>query len=227
MDILDKIKKLLALSTSPNANEAASALRRAQELMEEYGIDHESVLAAEIVEKEIERRGGAKPPAFEAYLITTLARAFGCRTILRSNFCLAADARWVFIGLPHRAEVASYLGVVLLRKLAAARRGYVKTLYRCKRDTKTKRADEFCLGWVSIVGQKIHAFVGSEADEALLNQYMRRYDDLKQVDVKQRETLRRYAGADYFRGGLAARDVELQHGMRDGANRAALLEGGV
>lgn len=83
MDILDKIKKLLALSSSPNANEAASALRRAQELMEAYGIDRESVVAAEIVEEEIERRGGAKPSAFEAYLFATLARAFGCRSFLR------------------------------------------------------------------------------------------------------------------------------------------------
>ena len=38
-----KIKKLLALSRSPNPNEAASTLKMAQELMAEYGVEHSDV----------------------------------------------------------------------------------------------------------------------------------------------------------------------------------------
>ena len=40
LKILDKIRKLLALSKSPNENEAAVALAMAQELMLRYNIDN-------------------------------------------------------------------------------------------------------------------------------------------------------------------------------------------
>ena len=38
-DVIEKIKKCLALSKSANQHEAATALRQAQSLMEKYNID--------------------------------------------------------------------------------------------------------------------------------------------------------------------------------------------
>lgn len=38
--VLDKIRKLLSLSTSFNSNEAALALRQARELMDEHDLSH-------------------------------------------------------------------------------------------------------------------------------------------------------------------------------------------
>jgi hypothetical protein len=224
MDVLDKIKKLLALSSSSNANEAAAALARAQELMEEYGIDHNTVVAAEVIEEEVVRRGGLKPQAYEVYLVSILARSFGCRVILQCSL-IEENARWLFIGLSHRAEIAKYLCVVLLRKLAAARRNYLKDLYRCKRNTKVRRGDEFCLGWVSTVVQKIHVFAGSAEDETILDQYMKRHKDIVHSEIKARKSLSRYKDDDYFNGHRAARDVELQHGMNTVDKRQVLIGG--
>ena len=43
MDIRDKIKKLLALATSPNENEAKSALLKAKKLMMDHKISEAEV----------------------------------------------------------------------------------------------------------------------------------------------------------------------------------------
>jgi hypothetical protein len=62
MDIVDKVKKLLALSKSSNPNEAAAAAARAAELMFEHKIE-----AADL-----EITGGAKRPV-EAVTEATLS----------------------------------------------------------------------------------------------------------------------------------------------------------
>src|SRR6056297_3342508 len=46
--IIDKIKKLLALSKSPNEKEAASALQKAKALLAKYGIDFSEINKANI-----------------------------------------------------------------------------------------------------------------------------------------------------------------------------------
>jgi len=223
MDILDKIKKLFALSKSPNANEAALALRRAQELMDEYGIDHSAVSASDIVEEDIYRHRGTNPPLYEAYLIGIISKAFGCRALLRGNL-QDTENRWCFIGLSHRAEIAKYTAVVLMRKLGSARRQYIGTLYRCKRDTKIRRADTFCEGWVTTISEKIKAFAGSEEDEILLKDYMKRYEDgIDELKPISREAILKYAGNDYYRGGREATGVELQHGMSGEGETAFLI----
>lgn len=219
MEALDKIKKLLALGKSPNANEAAAALAKAQELMEQYGVDKDTIVEAEIVEEEIIRHGGERPPAYEVYLMNAVARAFGCRLLHRRGF---QEARWVYIGPQHRAEIASYVGVVLLRKLASARRTFVKTLYRCKRDTKVRRADEYCLGWVSVAIKKIKAFAGNEEDEAVLDRYMKRYDSAGELESIKRKAIAR-SNDDFYRGKISASGLEIQHGVGGEGHRQELL----
>lgn len=48
--IIDKIKKLLALSKSDNPNEAWLALEKARQLMNEYGVSETDLAFAEIKE---------------------------------------------------------------------------------------------------------------------------------------------------------------------------------
>jgi len=227
--ILSKIKKLLALSKSPNPNEAASALRRAQELMEEYGIDKESITQADIIEEEISRAGGKRPPKYEMYLISEICRAFGVTHVHRTGW----DERrwrpaswWRFIGAENRVEIATFMATVLLRKCAAARAEYLKTLYRCKRDTKVKRADEHCLGWVSVIAQKLKTFTGSAEDVAALNAYMKKYEDCGKVKPISREAPKRFEWQDYSTGRAAADGVELQHGVGGKKDDRRLLASG-
>ena len=49
-EALDKIKKCLALAASPEAHEAAAALRQAQKLMAQFGLTETDVTLADVGE---------------------------------------------------------------------------------------------------------------------------------------------------------------------------------
>jgi hypothetical protein len=153
--IKNKIKKLFALSKSPNANEAAAALEMAQKLIAEYGIIVSADGEFEIIEEDVKGNSGQRPPRYEVYLAIKIAEAFGAKVAygivkddpnqesLFNNYAYGHT----FVGVEHRVKIAAFIADVLLRKLKKARRGYIKTLIRV-RITKNKiaRADEFCLG---------------------------------------------------------------------------------
>jgi Protein of unknown function (DUF2786) len=84
MNIVEKIKKLLALAESSNANEAALAASRAQELMVKYAIE-EAALApeqrtVEVIGTEIITTDYKLMPIWHALLAYVLAPSFFCRS---------------------------------------------------------------------------------------------------------------------------------------------------
>lgn len=73
--IKKRIKKLLALSKSPNENEAMAALQKAQELMEAYHVtEAECVYTAQTV------KATKRVSAWRAVLSNTVARLYACET---------------------------------------------------------------------------------------------------------------------------------------------------
>ncbi len=82
--ILSKIKKCLALSTSDNPNEAATALRQAHALMAAHGVSTEQITMADIGEASAKSRTMArsKPAHWEGALASTVGRAFGCQLMM-------------------------------------------------------------------------------------------------------------------------------------------------
>lgn len=81
-DIIDRIKKLLALSNSPNEHEAAQAASKAQELLMEHNIDLDSIR---------ETRTQAEIAIDTEALEMTLKRVFWkgqlANAIAKNNFC--------------------------------------------------------------------------------------------------------------------------------------------
>lgn len=79
--ILDKIKKLLALSKSPNEHEAQAAMLKAQELMAKYGMSVEESVETEITYTSTvaETSGNA---TFRAPLGAIIAKNFRCEVFL-------------------------------------------------------------------------------------------------------------------------------------------------
>ncbi|MFT6145017.1 MAG: hypothetical protein ACJAZO_002956 [Myxococcota bacterium] len=81
-DVLDRVRKLLALATSPNVHEAAAAAVRAQRLIDEHRL--QDLLAAEAAEPDfddardepIETSKRLRP--WKASLASVLAEASGC-----------------------------------------------------------------------------------------------------------------------------------------------------
>ena len=160
-----KIKKLFALSKSPNANEAAIALEMAQKLMIEHGIKRNDVGEFEVIEEDIRGNSGERPPKHESYLTSMIADAFGCRSAYGYQ---GHSENWhsyygyTFVGLEHRVKIACFVAEVLLRKMKKARKEYMGQLNRVRNKTnKIKRADDFCLGWVWTVVNKLNQFTNT------------------------------------------------------------------
>ena len=224
--VISKIKKLLALSKSTNANESATALEMAQRLIKEYEISYDLVSDIEITENKIETHSGKKPPYFEMILVGNIADAFGCEAAygyLRHREDWTPVYGHTFVGVSHRAEVASYMADVLLRKLKKARTEYVKSLSRVRiRKNKTKRADDFCIGWVMSVSSKLSDFTNTEAEKSALSNFIEKLnwrDDLQTIKRGEID----YA-KDFQKGSLAGDDIELHHGVKGKANSTLLLE---
>ncbi len=219
MNILEKIKKLISLGNSPEPNEAALALFRAQELMEKYGITKEQISFSNITEKTIDCKKRIKPPLYEARLISSIAQAFGVIEIYKN------DEQWLFIGLDHRVQIASYFAEILLRKLDKARREYLKSLKRYKRKNKIILADAFCTGWVWTVVSKIKVFIDSPNNENIINDYFKKkYSTLcAKLEIRNRKISRNHSNA-IFEGHLAGESIELQHGIK-GIKKQSLIEG--
>jgi len=206
--ITAKIKKLLALSKSPNPNEAASALEMAQALMAEYNVDQADVGSIDIAGETTKTACRENPPLYEAALFRKIANAFGCRLIH-----LSGRGRWEFIGMSHRAQVSAYIGHVLLRKLKSARAAYIKTLYRVRsKHRKTRRADDYCSAWVDAVTEKLSAFAGlTEEEQKAVGVYVAK----NHPNLERMNPVSRSFGnfADYRNGHRAGEGVELQHGV--------------
>ncbi|MGB7996553.1 MAG: DUF2786 domain-containing protein [Photobacterium halotolerans] len=181
--ILERIKKCLALAKSSNEHEAAEALRRAQTLMREYDIDHHDVLTAHMVSEDAETRVAQTPPSFIAALANCIKSAFAVEAYLTHT----ENGSFIkFVGESAHVQVATYSFDVCLRQLKICRLAFMKTIHKnCKPATRTRRADLYCLGWVTAVKKNLPTFdMEPERREALT----RYYNDVTAgfVDVKTR-----------------------------------------
>lgn len=100
-DIKDKIKKLLALATSPNENEARAALLKARELMAKYKLeeyDLESKKDASVVDELVGVSCTAMTNGWITQLATEIAKRYCCTPFIQRR--IGGKRRWIgFIGL--------------------------------------------------------------------------------------------------------------------------------
>jgi hypothetical protein len=216
--ILEKIKKCLALSKSANEHEAAAALQKARELMEEYKVTDAEVLTADIQTDKIKASAG-KPNIWETSLADIVAEAFSCRVIFHSRYNerWELEGNWEFIGLNISPELAKFAFDVLLRQLKRERTAYIKAkLSRCKRSNKTVRADMFCIGWVASVRALVRKFAKYDPPKAIEAYVNEKYPALSTVKVKSRQgsgSAKTRSGDDYFNGRVKGKDANLNHGV--------------
>lgn len=215
---LDKIKKCLRLSKSANEHEAAAALRQAQALMAQHGLDDSDVLASEVAEAIAKSGSKITPSTWEAKLCGLVAEAFGCNRLYRRGV-----GEWVFIGVGHRAETAGYAFAALRRQCLKKRAEHIQAhLRRCKSATKTRRADDFCNGWVFSVSELVKAFANSAEDAAAIAAYLqRRYGTLSTGTGRTRG-----GGAftkDTMQGIQAGQSAVLHHGVGSAGGAVAQI----
>lgn len=219
--IMARLKKLLALASSPNANEAAAAMRQAQKLMQMHAISEEDVQLSDVSEQPASYRMPKKTPLHIVGLGNLIAQAFGVRVIRM----LGLDhSRFHFIGIGHQSQIAEYSFDVLRRRLTSARADYLKTLNpRLKRSTKTNRADLFCRTWLYRIAETLEEFAGTEKERLLLESYWQKHHgEATKATTVARPTKARDEAAAHA-GYRAAAGVTLHHGVsgKEPSNRLA------
>lgn len=206
--ILAKIKKCFDLAKSTNPHEAAIALDRAHKLMAKYGIAQKEVDYADIISVSTVSTIPEKPPVHTKHLFTSISWNFGVRTIIT---CRYPDhkIKWYvdFVGEKDAAKLAAYSFDVIYRQLLRSRAEYIKTLHhRLKRINKTRRADEFCRGWVHEACDRMAEMdISDHYRETIKSFIADKYGETTSLVTTNREG--RYD--DYAAGVLAAGDVYL------------------
>lgn len=194
--IIDKIRKCLALSQSDNQHEAASAMRQAQKLMKKYSIDAATVDLPTIKESAVRSIATVKHPVtWEAGLAHTVSKAFGLHWLwVRGNSMNRQMGIFLLIGEDCQVEVGGYTMQVLQRQIGSARRGFISdlksTYERMGRhlgnQIATSLANDFCMGWVAGVYDKIEDFANPERIENEMQKFIATEygDDLAKTRVK-------------------------------------------
>lgn len=216
-EALEKIKKCLALASSPEPHEAAAALRQAQKLMQQFGLSETDVTLAEVSERS-QKSHNIPLVNWEALLVDLVAKTFGCdyyTRVLSKGLSSRRERHFVFVGIGAAPEVAGYAFDVLLRQCTKDRRAYMgKQSKNCKAKTKVARGDLFAEGWIHGVRAKLDAFVSGQREIELLAQYMRaRHSAMGTAKVKNRTTGKNITHNDFHHGSLAGRKADLNHGL--------------
>lgn len=193
--ILQKIKKCLALSGSDNPHEAAAAMRQAKALMDKHNVAQSHITMSEIGEAvtKSETMSRDKPAQWETRLAGMVGRAFGCQFLVTKNvhqFRYENDGGYIFVGIKHQTEIASYTASVLIRKCKVARANYVKEYNRQslngRRRGASRAGDMFAAGWVMSIAKQVHAFANPPEVEQAINEYTKKAATSEE-DAKVRE----------------------------------------
>lgn len=221
-EIIEKVKKCLALSQSANEHEAAIALRQAQRLMAAHGISDLDILAAGASEARAKSGATSKPASWEARLSGIVADVFGCRVIF-----MGGAGEWNYIGCGVAPELAKYAFDVMFRQARRARTDYIANrLKRCKTTTKTRRADLFSAGWVDVAAGKISAYAGSDqqndAIAAYVDQHYPALVDGSTINRNKGKALRGHEVGDLLAGCISGRGADLNRGVGSAGGTLAL-----
>lgn len=217
-DAIRKVKACLELARRGEPGEAAVALRQAQALMRQYGLEHPDIVAGDVREEVVRSGASSRPAVYEAGLAGLVSRAYGCDLFYARRWDerkWAYTGQWVFVGIPPGVEVAAYSLEVLLRQLRKVRGEYIKrNLKRFKPANKTIRADAFCDGWVHTVAAMIPAQPVSEEQAQAISVYMRReHGEMGRLTTTRRDAGRTNVEADFHVGRFAGREADLHSGI--------------
>ncbi|MBQ9275259.1 MAG: DUF2786 domain-containing protein [Succinivibrio sp.] len=135
-EILEKIKKLMALSQSTNPNEAALALKRARKLMDENNITNQDLSLSQFVSVKQGAVRGLNDKLIMVPLGRIIAHSFGLEMIINSRG--GRFEALTFLGRADRVESAMYVFTVLSRQTLIAKQEYLDR----SRDLIEKEATE-------------------------------------------------------------------------------------
>jgi len=225
-NILEKIRKCMAMASSATGNEAETALRQARKLMEMHQVSQAEMLAINIKEATVKAGALSRPSAWENTLASRIAQVFGCRLVFREQWDRGI---WVFIGMPPANEVAAYSFEVLYRQAKKARQAFMaENLKRFKKANKVRRADLFSEGWVRTACHAVTPLTPIDGVFEAIKAYMdTKFESLGTLDTVDRNKGRSLSHRDemaHAAGLSAGRNAQLNKGIGAGAG-PLMLEG--
>jgi hypothetical protein len=165
--IFEKIQKCLRLSKSANANEAATALRQAQKLMEAHGITQADLdlLGYSDIAVDVPIQKGKKVPIVLSVLVGLITSAFGVDVVFEDRIGIS-DISWRvrYFGPSHRVQMAAYAHVVVYRAMEGAWREFLATHPRLRGQKQARTS--FQVGWLDEVAEKVDAISFTEIEQA-------------------------------------------------------------
>lgn len=155
-NIIEKIKKLLALSHSSNEHEAASAMAQAIKMARKHNIDIEQVKGTEFDDKIDEQDAiyKAQLSQWEKCLFDGIAREFGCRILLGykvNDETYKIKRRIIMVGKEQDREMAIYLSTYLhrtVKKLYKAKKEELNHKYENAFTSQHRIREDYCYGAV-------------------------------------------------------------------------------
>ncbi len=123
--IIERVRKLLALSNSSNEHEAALAAAHAQRLLAEHNLAMSELEVQEEGAGEVELEVARTVPKWLSSLFATVANAFDCFPIVTTN---ASNSRLRFIGVGDDPGVAACTLQFLMKELRRLASIYLRNL---------------------------------------------------------------------------------------------------
>lgn len=229
-DILERIKKLMALSHSANPNEAAIALSQAQKLMMRNHLTVKEVMLSDIGEERADVLSPLRERRLSIRLGMIIANAFGL-DYLMSDQSGSGFRTIIFIGPKDRLESAVYVFTILSREAANVkkdaskeirnkvkasvmeslpelRRRYGMDLFvdldslvsRMISSNTRKQVAFYMSGWLEAISEKVTKFAVADNERMMIEEYKGRYD---QRTIRSRRRYVNSAEASAYRSGVA------------------------
>lgn len=227
-DVIDKVKRLLALGASDNVHESALALETAQRLMAKHGLTQEQVEVGSIVESDVRSIATAsRTKAWELRLARGIADAFGVGLLWRRgpHYARGSEAfgTYIFVGPEAEAKLAQYAAAVLLRQLSRARAKFTDGLPEYMgRFEKSGEVDAYCTGWVHAALSKVSRLDPHPSRRKAIEAYV------ETNSTKRSVTVNRSRVGSLASASMGSRDggqAELNRPVNGGAQRKALGDG--
>lgn len=246
--VIRKIKHCLALSTSSNEHEAATAMRQAQALMSKYRLTETEVNLSDVGMSKSDKEK-TKREQWERLLSSVVAMVFDCETLTSiswssTKLCRVETA--VFIGVAPAPEIARYAYDTLHRQCVAARKAYVGAINRREIPSTgvsaKARGGHFAIYWVQQVEKKLQALVPtgeddpeqSESNTRALIAIKSKSDELIQAYISNLTdgkgptpgaSMRRMkiSGLDALHGAEAGRKAQVSHGVGTAGEQLAAI----
>lgn len=196
--IIEKVRKLLALSRSSNEHEAALAAAHAQRLLAEHNLTMSELEVREEGAGEAELAVARTVPKWLSSLFAVIAGAFDCMPVVTTT---AEGGRLRFIGVGDDPAVAACTLQFLLKELRRLATAYLKLrsdIEHCTPALRRRLRDSYLLGGVQGVRQALAAqkaatptTVGAlvPVKEALIRQYREHHLGAVRTQRSRRSTV--------------------------------------